>query len=124
MSTINEIIEGVAMATGWTTNEIQSKSRIRELVLVRQICYYIAYKDECYTFTSIGKGIGNRDHTTVIHGVKKVMDYYTTKDVLFTQYMEDIKLKAPHIHSKLIPLRSKVSTEACNYSRFKITRHA
>lgn len=123
MSTINEIIEGVAMATGWSTDEINSKSRLRDLVLVRQICYYIAYKDEGHTFTSIGKSIGGRDHTTVLHGVNKIMDYYKTKDPLFTQYMEAIRMKASHIHSTIMPIISKHSSELCNYSRFKITRH-
>lgn len=121
---LNEIIEGVAKAIGFTVNELRSKKRIRHLVLARQICYYIAYKDECYTYKSIGESLGQRDHSTVMHGINKIIDYAKTKDTLFEKYLEAIKEKAPHIHSKLLPAKSKVSTEPCNYSRFKIQRHA
>ena len=124
MSTINEIIEGVAMATGFTPAQIKSKRRPKDLVLARQICYYIAYKDECNTFKSIGRQIGGRDHSTVIHGVNQIIGYNETEDTLFNQYMYAIKLKAPHIHSKLMPIKLKLPTEPCNYSRFKIQRHA
>lgn len=124
MSTINEIIEGVGNAIGYTPDEIKSKSRIRELVLARHICYFIAYKEECRSFTVIGKEIGDRDHTTVIHGVNKIMDYAKTKDPLFMEYMKAIKLKSPDIYSSLLPQQIKHNSEPCNYSRFKITRHA
>lgn len=123
-NTIKEIIEGVAMATGWSVDEIKSKSRVSELVLVRQICYYIAYKEECYTFTYIGRELGGRDHTTVMHGVKKVVDYYTTKDGLFNQYMEAIRYKSPHIYSTLMPIKQTLPTTTCNYSRLKIQKYA
>ncbi len=55
-----------------TTDDIKSSKRNSEIVLPRQIAMYL-----CSTMTNIGvKNIGaemgNRDHSTVIHGTKKI----------------------------------------------------
>ena len=55
-----------------TTDDIKSSKRNSEIVFPRQIAMYL-----CSTLTNIGvKNIGaemgNRDHSTVIHGTKKI----------------------------------------------------
>ncbi len=55
-----------------TTDDIKSSKRNSEIVLPRQIAMYL-----CSTMTNIGvKNIGaemgNRDHSTIIHGTKKI----------------------------------------------------
>ena len=53
--------------------EMQSSTRIQEVVSARQSIWYIFHKEYGMTFTSISK-IFNKNHATIIHGVKKVED--------------------------------------------------
>ena len=55
-----------------------SKERKRELVDVRLIISYILRKKCRSTFVHIGHKIGNRDHTTAIHNVRKFEGVYET----------------------------------------------
>lgn len=122
-NTIHTIVEGVANALGYEASEIYSNRRFQPLVLARQICYYIAYKDETYTCTYIGKNIGNRDHSTVLHGIGKVEGYMKTNDSLFLQYMDALNKKAPHIYTRLKPIRVLRSKENCNPTHFEIKKY-
>ena len=52
--------------------DIVGPRRQKELVLPRQIAMFLIY-EECKTpFEKIGKILGGRDHTTVMHGVDKI----------------------------------------------------
>ena len=55
-------------------NEIQTKSRKREVVQARQIAMYLARKYTKNSLSSIGEQIGNRDHATVLYACKAVAD--------------------------------------------------
>jgi chromosomal replication initiation ATPase DnaA len=120
---ISTIVEGVANALGYEASEICSLSRVADLVLARHICFYIAHKDESHTLCSIGKAIGNRDHTSVIHGIKKIEGYREIKEPLFIQYMEAINMKAPQIHSILKPIKVLRSNEPCAVTTFEINKY-
>ena len=60
---------------------LASKNRIRLLVDLRFIFFFIA-KQMKYTLLEIGQYLGNRDHTTVIHGLKTFKNLYET-DIKF-----------------------------------------
>ena len=120
---INKIVEGVANALGFEVSEICSKSRKHKLVVARQICYYIAFKDESHTQTEIGQFLGGRDHSTVIHGIQQIEDYRETKYPLFLKYMESISQFAPQIHSILKPIKVLRSNEPCEVTTFEINKY-
>lgn len=66
------IIQVVSEHFGITPADISSKKRNKEIVYPRQIAMYL-----CRTMTStplqgIGKCLGDRDHTTIIHGAEKI----------------------------------------------------
>jgi chromosomal replication initiator protein len=65
--TIDDIIEKVCMHFGITPQNVFSKSRKREYVLARQVAMYLAQKYTKMPSSRIGKLIGGRDHSTVIH---------------------------------------------------------
>jgi chromosomal replication initiator protein len=46
--------------------------RQKELVLPRQIAMYILYKECQLPMEKVGEILGGRDHTTVLHGIKKM----------------------------------------------------
>lgn len=70
--TIEYIIQVVADHFGITIADIISAKRKSEIVYPRQIAMYLCRKCTSEPLTSIGKYMGDRDHTTVIHGADKI----------------------------------------------------
>lgn len=66
------IVEVVAEHYGITPNEIYSKDKSRSISYPRQIVMYLCRKLTDISVTEIGKNLGNRDHSTVLHGYDKV----------------------------------------------------
>lgn len=55
-------------------DQLQGKSRTRDLVHARQICMYVCRELTDLSYPQIGKEFGGRDHTTVIHAYDKISD--------------------------------------------------
>ena len=70
--TIDDIVEKVCTHYNVTTAVVNSKSRKREYVVARQVTMYLAQKYTKMPASRIGKLVGNRDHSTVIHSCSKV----------------------------------------------------
>ncbi len=66
------IIEVVAEHFGISPEDIVSRRRNSELVQPRQICMYLCRHMTEESLQSIGKALGKKDHTTVIHGIDKI----------------------------------------------------
>lgn len=74
------IVNTVAEHFHVSVDDIRSNKRNNEIVVPRQIAMYL-----CNTMTSvglkkIGREIGGRDHSTVLHGSKKISDEMKTSD--------------------------------------------
>ena len=70
--TIDDIVEKVCTHYNVTTAAVNSKSRKRGYVVARQVTMYLAQKYTKMPASRIGKLVGNRDHSTVIHSCSKV----------------------------------------------------
>jgi len=70
--TIDDIVESVCTHYNVSTSAISSRSRRRELVIARQVSMYLAQKYTKMPASRIGKLVGGRDHSTVIHSCKTV----------------------------------------------------
>jgi chromosomal replication initiator protein len=70
--TIDEIQRKVADYYGLRLADLLSERRAREVARPRQIAMYLAKKLTPRSLPEIGRRFGNRDHTTVMHAVKKV----------------------------------------------------
>ena len=70
--TLDDIVEKVCVHYNVTTAAVNSKSRKRDYVIARQVTMYLAQKHIKMPASRIGKLIGNRDHSTVIHSCSKV----------------------------------------------------
>ncbi len=68
----NKILKSVAEFYEIEEKDIISKSRKRELVKSRQIIIYLLRKELSYSYPHIGKKIGKKDHTTIIHSYRKI----------------------------------------------------
>lgn len=70
--TIDDIVETVCNHYNVTVTAVNSKSRKRDYVVARQVTMYLAQKFTKMPASRIGKLVGNRDHSTVIHSCSKV----------------------------------------------------
>lgn len=57
--------------------DLKSPRRIRSLVEPRQVAMYLCRKHLHASFPEIGHKFGGKDHTTVIHAVRKIEDHIT-----------------------------------------------
>ena len=70
--TIDDILEKVCNHYNVSQQNVFSKSRKRDYVMVRQISMYLAQKYTKMPASRIGQLIGGRDHSTVIHSCSTV----------------------------------------------------
>ena len=70
-------------------NEMLSSRRSRYLVRPRQTAIYLAKSLTSKSLPEIGRAFANRDHTTVIHAIKKVEDLMHN-DKKFEQEVQEI----------------------------------
>lgn len=70
--TIKRIIHVVADHYNVTADDILSARRTLNITRPRQIVMYLARHLTIRSFPEIGRAIGDRDHTTVLHGVNKI----------------------------------------------------
>jgi chromosomal replication initiator protein len=70
--TIKYIITMVAAHFDLEYIEIISERRTQRVVLPRQIAMWISYKNTTRSLPEIGRKFGDRDHTTILHAVRKI----------------------------------------------------
>jgi len=76
LPTCASIMAEVSLLTGFTIAELRSKQRIAPLTLARQFAYWRCKKETGQSLPEIGRqfkdATGKRDHTTILHGVRKI----------------------------------------------------
>jgi hypothetical protein len=68
--TMREIVREVARKHGVSVNDIVSERRPRAVVLARHEAMWRCKQETTCSLPQIGRAIGGRDHTTVLHGVR------------------------------------------------------
>ena len=76
------IIEVVAEHFGITPADIFSSKRSKEIVYPRQIAMYLCRKMTSDTLDTVGRVMGNKDHTTILHGEDKITTQLETDEGL------------------------------------------
>jgi chromosomal replication initiator protein len=71
-----------------TRDELLSPSRAARLVWPRQVAMYLARENTDLTFPDIARRFGGRNHTTVMHAVKRTADRLTTDREAFDTVRE------------------------------------
>lgn len=67
-----QVVEKVAKYYQLTTKEMCGKSRVAHIKNARQVAMYILSKDLSMSTPKIAVEVGVKDHTTVMHGIKKI----------------------------------------------------
>ena len=76
------IIRMVAEHYNVSPEDITSKKRNSEFVLPRQVVMYLCRELTDTSLANIGKLLGKKDHTTVIHGANKIADELSSNEEL------------------------------------------
>lgn len=71
---VEEIQKKVAAHYNIRLSDMFSQKRARQVALPRQVAMYLVKKLTTMSFPEIGKNFGGKDHTTVLHAVRKVED--------------------------------------------------
>ena len=76
------IINVVSEHFGINSLDVMGQKRSKELVFPRQIVMYLCGEMTTESLQNIGKALGGRDHTTIIHGQKKIASELKTDESL------------------------------------------
>ncbi len=86
-----ELITIVSEYFGYSHEEIKSKNRQQKIVLARQVGMFLCRELLGYSYLKIGQLFGDRDHSTVIHSIKKIQQLQEVDtDVKFM--LKDLKI--------------------------------
>lgn len=83
------IIEKTANYYSVTSDEIVGKSRARNIALARQVSMYLMRKLTSLSLADIGVHHGNKDHSTVMHAIRKI-EGLISKSPEFADTIRDI----------------------------------
>ena len=86
--TVKTILEATCEVFSFALEQITGGSRRRPLVDARQIAMYITRNMTDLSYPEIGRAFGNRDHTTVIHAVRKIEHHMTERKEIFDKVQD------------------------------------
>lgn len=87
MPSLKLILQCVSMHLNVGTIDIISERRTLNLIYPRHLCYWLMRSMTTKTLTVIGRSLGGRDHTTIMHGCRKINDLVLSGD---KQVMHDV----------------------------------
>jgi len=67
-----DVIDAVCRRYGVSEKDLKGRQRTREIVTPRQVAMYVLREETDISLEEIGRAMGGRDHTTVMHGIRKV----------------------------------------------------
>lgn len=90
--TTKEIIRTVCDYYHVTPIDVVSSRRTLNVMIPRQIVMYLAREMTPLSLPQIGAKLGNRDHTTILHGIKK-MQQRIEADVRLAEAVSNIRAR-------------------------------
>ena len=89
-----EILSDVAKSLNLKTEDVLGGKRRPDLVLARQIAMYVCRKKLGLSYPELGRAFGGRDHSTVIHSIKKI-NKLLVSDKRVQALVTELELKTP-----------------------------
>jgi chromosomal replication initiator protein len=87
---INDVVKVIANYYNLDEENLYEKTRRKEIVKTRQVAMYLLREDYNISYPLIGKKLGGKDHTTVIHSYTKIKQE-AENDSLLTQEIDQIR---------------------------------
>lgn len=121
-----DIIATLARYLGFDKDELMEHTRRHEVVQPRQIIMYLLREYADMSFPAIGRLMGGRDHTTVIHGYKKIK-VQILKDPEIERDLSDaitlarsIRERKLHAEEEVKRLKEAIQQESTSSSALRI----
>ena len=70
----SKVVEKVARYYDLSVKELTGKSRVAHIKTARQVAMFLLTEELALSTTKIANEVGVKDHTTVMHGVKKIRE--------------------------------------------------
>ena len=83
--------KAVADYFGISEEDLIGQARSNNLVAPRQLCFYLIYMHEERSLPEIGRLFEGRDHTTILHGIRRVHVKFHGCDYKFRQAFDYIR---------------------------------
>lgn len=84
----HSIIVAVTKHFDVTMDDLTGRSRRRDIVVPRQVAMYLLHAETSASLMEIGELLGNRDHTTVMHGIKQIERALPTDSTLRSHLLQ------------------------------------
>ena len=85
-----QIQKKVAVYYGLKTSDLKSAKRHKALVLARQVAMYLTRTLTSHSYPDIGQQFGGKDHSTIIHAIKKI-DKLLIDDIQLRSTIDELK---------------------------------
>jgi chromosomal replication initiator protein len=82
------ILNSVATYYGLSIEVLQGKRRDKPLTVARQMSMYLLREELQCSWTHIGNELGGRDHSTILHGYKKITNDINTDPAMLRDLLE------------------------------------
>jgi chromosomal replication initiator protein len=69
---LEQVLSAVAGHYGLKVSDLKGSKKTREITRPRQVAMYLARRLTSCSFPQIGRALGNKDHSTVVKGVKRL----------------------------------------------------
>ncbi|HEV2073959.1 MAG TPA: chromosomal replication initiator protein DnaA [Thermomicrobiales bacterium] len=71
-TTASDVVDAVVRHFKVQEKDLKGRQRTRDIVFPRQVAMYLLREETDISLEEIGRSMGGRDHTTVLHGIKKI----------------------------------------------------
>jgi Bacterial dnaA protein helix-turn-helix len=88
---LSEVMMAVLDVVKISKKELMSTRRLRNIVIPRQIFYYLAKKHTFASFPAMGRRMGGYDHSTVMHGVMRIKEMVDDGDENVIRIIEAVE---------------------------------
>jgi len=88
--TPKQVVEKTAAYYRLKPEEIYSKSRVKEIIIPRQVAMYIMKEELGMSYPKIGREFGQKDHTSALNSVRKISKAFE-RDSLLREGLATIK---------------------------------
>ena len=89
MVSLSNVLEAVVEVTGVYANAITGKRRNKEIAMARHLFCYLGRMHTNASQDVIGRFLGNRHHSTVIHSIKSANDMIDTNYEVFVDMLNE-----------------------------------
>jgi chromosomal replication initiator protein len=92
---VEEILKKVSLHFNIKVSDIKSAKRLKAVVLPRQIAMYISRQLTSSSYPEIGDRFGGKDHSTIIHAIRKI-EKLMEEDFQLKSTIENLKKELTH----------------------------